>query len=168
MKQSSSRRAIAGLLAPAFIAAGLSSASAQASGNDISGQWRFRSASFEDDCIASGAITLRPAKSGAFDCAFVIETHCKYATDKVQEYWRVSETCTAKQTGFRVQVTSRIGKIEAATYFGKAIPASEQPNYMPDNFDLMLKPSGAEMTGHLFDPIRRVPMRFWREAELMS
>jgi hypothetical protein len=168
MKQPALRRLIALLATSAVFLCATPSATAQKSQADISGQWRFKSSLFEDDCTMTGTISFVPAKSGAFACSFVIETSCKYNTDRMQEYWRVSQTCVAKKTGDRVQITSRIGQIEAASYFGAPHTTSARAAYMPDNFDLRLNSSGAEMTGHLFDPSRKVPMRLWREGELLS
>lgn len=168
MKQSASRRFIALASMSATLLGATPPAHAQPVLDDISGPWSFKSASFDDDCTMTGTVTFAAAKTGAISCSFVIETRCTYGSGKVQEFWRVNESCTARKTGRRLQVTSRVNKVEIANYLGKPMSSAERQNYLADNFDLMLSGDAAEMVGRVFDPLRRVAMRLWRPRELVS
>jgi hypothetical protein len=106
--------------------------------------------------------------AGAYACKLTVETRCSSREDGVYEYWRVAQSCTAKKTGDRVQINSRIDRVESATWLGKEMPAEAKKGYQPDNFDLTLSRDKPEMNGRLFDPIRVLNTRMWRDVELVS
>ncbi len=169
MKHRHSRRAIAALATAAVLGIAAQTASGQQGATDLSGPWRFESGTFDGDCTMSGGINLKPAaQTGAYTCSMIVETHCRNADDGLYEYWRVRETCTAKQTGGRVQITGKIDRVEDATMYGEKLIGDDRSSYVPDNFELTIRPGGAEMSGQMVDRLRRVSTRVWREAELVS
>ena len=157
MKHRHARRAIAAL-ATSTILIGL-----------ISGPWRFQSGTFDGDCKMSGGISLKPAAAaGSYACSMIVETHCRNGDDGLYEYWRVKESCTAKLTGQRVQITGKIERVEEASMLGEKLTGGDLSTYVPDSFELTIRPGAEEMNGHMVDRLRRVSARVWREAELVS
>lgn len=136
--------------------------------DDISGAWRFQTVLFDGDCTMSGAVRFSPAKAaGTFNCALIVETHCRTRDDQLYEYWRVKETCGAKKTGKQVIIQARIDRIESAQWLGKELAKDERANYSPDDFTLTLT-NPDEMRGLLHDRVRRVAVKVWRETEKLS
>ena len=169
MKHRHARRAIAAL-ATSTILIGLSqTAIGQQGAANISGPWRFQSGTFDGDCKMSGGISLKPAAAaGSYACSMIVETHCRNGDDGLYEYWRVKEICTAKLTGQRVQITGKIERVEEASMLGEKLTGGDLSTYVPDSFELTIRPGAAEMNGHMVDRLRRVSARVWREAELVS
>ena len=169
MNHRHAQRAIAALATSTILFGLTQTATGQQGAADLSGPWRFKSGAFDDDCTMSGGIRLTPAReAGAYSCAMIVETHCRNANDGLYEYWRVKETCTAKQTGQRVQITGKIERVEEASMSGQKLTGSDLTTYVPDNFELTIQPGAEEMNGHMVDRLRRVSARVWREAELVS
>lgn len=169
MKHRHARRAIAALATSTILIGLAQTAIGQQGAPDLSGPWRFQSGTFDGDCTMSGGITLQPAATaGSYSCSMIVETHCRNGEDGLYEYWRVKESCTAKQTGQRVQISGKIVRVEEASMFGEKLTGSELATYVPDSFELTIQPGAGEMNGHMVDRLRRVPARVWREEDLVS
>lgn len=170
MKHSTSRRTLAALATSTlFLGLTQTAIGQQGTAADLSGPWRFKSGTFDGDCTMSGGIRLSPAReAGSYACAMIVETHCRNPDDGLYEYWRVKQTCTAKQTGQRVQITGKIERVEDATLDGQKLTGADLSTYVADSFELTIKPGAEEMNGQMVDRVRRVSARVWREAELVS
>lgn len=159
------------LLMACMIAAGPAAfgASAQGAKTDIAGDWKLLTSTFDGgECTMDGSISLKPsATPNAYTCGLMVETHCKQ-DGKVYEYWRVRQSCTATRKGADVRITTKIDKVESATFFGKEMTAAQKSNYVPDNFEVTISPSGAEMKGKLVDAVRILNSRFWRDVDLIG
>jgi hypothetical protein len=147
-----------------------SAASAQTAVPDIAGRWMFETGKFDtieyaDGCAMAGEITIQSTPSpNLYRCSFRIETVCRQQ-GREAEYYRVHQTCSASRVAGKVAISSRIETIEETRLNGKI---ARLTGYTADMFDLNLSPGGAEMKGHQFDAVRRVPARFWRDQELVS
>jgi hypothetical protein len=169
MTHRNSRRALAALAASSILGIATPSAAGQQGAVDLSGPWRFQTAGFDGDCTMGGIIRMkRAAQAGSYMCDMLVETQCRNSEDGLYEYWRVKETCTAKQAGQRVQITGAITQIEEAKLFGENLSDEDREAYVPDNFVVTLQPGGQEMKGQLVDQVRRLAARLWRDAELVS
>lgn len=169
MNHRHAQRAIAALATSTILLGLTQTATGQQGAADLSGPWRFQSGTFDGDCMMSGGVNLKPAATaGSYTCSMIVETYCRNPDDGLYEYWRVKETCTAKQTGERVQITGKIDRVEEASMSGEKLTGSDLTTYVPDNFELTIRPGAEEMNGHMVDRLRRVSARVWREAELVS
>jgi hypothetical protein len=145
-------------------------AASQSSAPGIAGQWMFETGKFDtaeypEGCVMTGDITIQSTPAAnLYRCSFRIETVCRQQ-GREAEYYRVHQTCSASRVAGRVAISSRIEAIEETRLDGKT---AKLTGYTADMFDLTLSASGAEMTGHQFDAVRRVPARFWRRQELVS
>ena len=143
--------------------------SAQGASNGISGAWKFQSYPFEDNCVMAGIITFRTAaRKDEFTCSFVTQSHCRSPSGFDRESWSVKQSCEATLSGKRLQVGSTVEKSEEHRIFGEPAPPELSGNYLPDNFDLLIEIPGAQMGGRIFDGVRRVPVRLWREEAQTS
>jgi hypothetical protein len=128
------------------LAAGLAfagSALAAAQSADISGAWTFRAGKFENGCVMSGKITLKPAGKDAFTCA--LETHevCPGIEGGAKQ------SCTATRKGAKLSVKSKVLSVDPVF-----------SNYAADDFELDIV-SGVYMKGQLHSA-GTAPAEFFR------
>lgn len=129
------RAAIPAILA--LFAAGTAFAD-QASGDslkdtDLTGQWVFKSWTY-DGCEFGGTTHLsRQADSNIYDCELVANQVCPSVT------WRVRQSCVARQSGGQLVINSTIEEF---------LEGEPTDSYWPDNFILTIR-SPNRMNGSL-------------------
>lgn len=104
---------------------------------NIAGAWSFQTAPYDSDgdgqpCTMKGTMTIAPARTaGDFSCRFTAIETCPWGE------WTAEQTCTAKRTGAKLEITSTITRVTPATV-----------SYAPDNWSLTIR-TGDLMIGEL-------------------
>ncbi|MCI4644278.1 MAG: hypothetical protein MRY64_05795 [Hyphomonadaceae bacterium] len=118
---------------------------------DISGNWNFRSYTY-DECDFTGTARLRPTeKAGTYSC----ELTARQACPEIE--WVVRQSCIANRTEDRLIIRSTIEQF---------INGPETSDYWPDNFILKIR-SDDLMTGTLVSH-GSYASEFTRQAEGIS
>lgn len=95
---------------------------------NIAGAWSFQTAPYDGDgdgraCSMKGTMTIAPARTaGDFTCTFTAVETCPWGE------WTAEQTCTAKRTGAKLEITSTLRRVTPATV-----------NYAPDNWSLTVR-----------------------------
>ncbi len=126
------------------------------------GEWRFETAKVNANCMLSGDMTIWKARDG-LACRFIANQSC---TGEPPIDIEVAQTCTAKQTGDQIVITSKIDRTVSAS------PSYLKPEvdqfYAPDNFTVRINKAGDEMKGK-FHSLSEAAVRFWRNtSDLVS
>jgi hypothetical protein len=133
---------------------------------DISGRWRFETASLPSkDCRIAGEIQFSKASAaGAWTCEFTSRETCRRTPrDTFQD---VRQSCTATlQTG-EITIRSKVERILDAGPPELREELLSSTAYRPDNFTVRTI-SAREMRGEFFS-INRAGVRFWRVEDLVS
>lgn len=145
----------ASLLAGACLAA--PAAFAREPAKTPEGEWSFETAKVNANCLLSGDISIWKARDG-YACRFVATQSC---TGSPPIEIKVAQSCTAKQTGDRVEIVSKIDRTVSVkpTDLKDAVDAS----YAADNFSVRLNKAGDEMTGK-FHSLSEAFVRFRRHT----
>lgn len=104
---------------------------------NIAGAWSFQTAPYDGDgdgraCTMRGTMTIAPTRSaGDFTCVFTAVETCPWGE------WTAEQSCTAKRTGAKLEITSTITKVTPPTV-----------SYAPDNWSLTIR-TGDLMVGEL-------------------
>ena len=134
MKQASSRRLIASL---AFALAVVQPASAEPTPASPVGEWSFVTGQMRNSCVLSGQMSVTRKADKTLVCRFTADWSCKTGMMKSVQ---TAQTCTAKQSGQDIIVTSRIEKIT------KSDPVElmeyMRANYAADHFKVKINPRG--------------------------
>jgi hypothetical protein len=149
---------------PALLAAGFA---AQALAETPTGRWQFETDPINRTCKLSGEMTVWPskeknAKPGLFGCRFIAVQSC---TGEPPIEIKVTQTCTAAQSGNQVSITSAIEKTVSVT--PKEMLDTVLKSYAPDHFMVSLNAAGDQMNG-MFHSLSRAAVRFRRLEDLSS
>lgn len=159
MKQASSRRLIASL---AFAVNVLQPVHAEPTPASPVGEWSFVTGKMVNSCVLSGQMSVTRKADKTLACRFTADWSCKAGMMKSVQ---TKQTCTAKQTGQDVTVTSKIEKIT------KSDPVElmdyMRANYAADHFKVKINARGDEMRG-LFHSYGQAEVVFRRHQELIG
>lgn len=103
----------------------------------ITGAWSFQTQPYDGDrdgraCTMKGSMTIVQGRTGeALTCTFTATETCPFGT------WTAEQTCTAKRTGDKLEITSAVRRVTPNTV-----------NYAPDNWQLTIRTSDL-MVGEL-------------------
>jgi hypothetical protein len=128
------------------------------------GPWKFETGMVNANCKLSGEMQVtKAAGAGLYSCKFVSVQSC---TGKPPLEFKVQQSCVATQTGKQVVITSKIDKVVSVK--PEAMLPTVRSGYAPDNFDVTMSASGAEMRG-MFHSLGQATVRFWRpHSDLVS
>lgn len=131
------------------------------------GRWELQTARYATGCSITGFMTIKRAgKNNVASCSFESVEFCP-GSPTVSN--RVKQTCTAKITGAKVEIISRIEKVVATTPADRL--ARVRTTYVPDHFTVSLNADGSEMTGKFYSGVELVVeafVRFKRKKDLYS
>jgi hypothetical protein len=126
------------------------------------GGWTFISGKMTGGCVLSGDMVVTRKKDKTLSCDFRAKWACESRLPKLVQ---TEQTCTAKQSGADVVITSRMSKI------GKVEPVElaeyMRANYAADHFKLKINTRGDEMRG-LFHSYGQAEVIFRRHIELIG
>lgn len=159
MKQPALRRVIAGALLACCV---LQPASAEPAPASPVGEWSFVTGEMGNRCVLSGAMSVTRKPDKTLVCRFTSDWSCRTGLMKSVQ---TIQTCTARQAGQDIVVTSRIEKIT------KSDPADlmdyMRANYAPDHFKLRINTRGDEMRG-LFHSYGQAEVIFRKHHDLIG
>ncbi len=159
MKQTSSRRLIASLVLACLL---LQPASAEPAPASPVGEWSFITGKMRNECVLSGAMSVTRKADKTLICRFTADWSCKTGFMKSVQ---TTQTCTARQAGQDIVVTSRIEKIT------RSDPADlldyMRANYAADHFKLKINTRGDEMRG-LFHSYGQAEVIFRKHHDLIG
>ncbi len=126
------------------------------------GSWTFISGKMTGGCALSGDMVVTQKKDRTLSCDF----RAKWACDaRLPKAVHTEQTCTARQSGSDVVITSRMSKI------GKVEPVElaeyMRANYAADHFKVKINTRGDEMRG-LFHSYGQAEVIFRRHVELIG
>ena len=126
------------------------------------GAWSFKTSTMSEGCTLSGSMTITRKADKTMACTFKAVWAC---TQVVPRSVETDQTCTARQTGSNLTITSKITKI------GKVTPANYadfmRANYAADHFQVKIDTSGDRMDG-LFHSYGQASVAFRRHLELVG
>ena len=126
------------------------------------GAWSFKTRTMSEGCTLSGSMMITRKADKTMACTFKAVWAC---TQVVPRSVETDQTCTAKQTGSNLTITSKIARI------GKVTPANYadfmRANYAADHFQVKIDTSGDRMDG-LFHSYGQASVAFRRHLELVG
>ena len=159
MKQPVSLGVLAGFV---LVCTGLTPVSAEPPARSPVGEWRFKTSTMNEGCTLSGSMTITRKADKTMACTFKALWAC---TQVVPRSVETNQTCTAKQTGSNVTLTSKIASI------GKVTPSEladfMRANYAADHFQVKIDTTGDRMDG-LFHSYGQASVTFRRHLELIG
>lgn len=152
-----------GIVASLFLACTNAGAvSAEPPAQSPVGQWTFKTGTMNEDCTLSGSMTITRKPDKTMACTFKAVWAC---TEVLPRSVETDQTCTAKQSGSTVTITSKIAKI------GKVSPPEMvdfmRANYAADHFQVKIDTTGDRMDG-IFHSYGQAPVIFRRHLELVG
>ena len=152
-----------GVLASLFlVCTSLAPVSAEPPAPSPIGEWGFKTSTMNEGCTLSGSMTITRKADKTMACTFKAVWACKQVVPRSVE---TDQTCTAKQTGSTVTITSKIAKI------GKVTPATYadfmRANYAADHFQVKIDATGDKMDG-LFHSYGQASVAFRRHLDLIG
>jgi hypothetical protein len=159
MKHASSRRLIAGL---AFACLVMQPTYAEPAPATPVGEWSFITGKMGNSCVLSGEMSVTRKADKTLVCRFTADWSC---TSGMMKSVGTVQSCTAKQAGQDVVVTSKVEKItrsdpvELLDYM--------RANYAPDHFKVKLNTRGDEMRG-LFHSYGQAEVVFRKHHDLIG
>lgn len=159
MRNRSSRRLVVSL---AFACLLLQPASADPTPASPVGDWSFVTGKMGNNCVLSGQMSVSRKPDKALICRFTTDWSCETGFMKSVQ---TTQTCTARQAGQDIVVTSKIEKItrsDPADLLGYM-----RANYAPDHFKLKINTRGDEMRG-LFHSYGQAEVVFRRHHDLIG
>lgn len=159
MRPRTSRRLIASLvLAGALAAPALADPAPASPVGDLS----FVTGKMGNSCVLSGEMSVTRNANKSLACRFTANWACDVGMMKSVE---TTQTCTAKQTGSDIAVTSRVEKIT------KSDPAAlldyMRQNYAADHFKVKINTRGDEMRG-VFHSYGQAEVIFRKRQDLIG
>lgn len=159
MKHTSSRRLIASLALACLL---LQPASADPTPPSPVGDWSFVTGKMGNSCILSGEMSVKHMADRTLACRFTADWACTAGMIKSVE---TVQSCTAKQAGQDIVVTSKIEKVT------KSDPADllgyMRASYAPDHFKVRINTRGDEMRG-LFHSYGQAEVVFRKHHDLIG
>lgn len=159
MKHAVSLGAFASLL---LVCTSIAPVSAEPPAPSPVGDWSFKTSTMNEGCTLSGTMTITRKADKTMACTFKAVWACTQVVPRTVE---TDQTCTAKQTGNAVTITSKIAKI------GKVTPAAYsdfmRANYAADHFQVKIDNTGDRMDG-LFHSYGQASVAFRRHHELIG
>jgi hypothetical protein len=126
------------------------------------GSWSFKTTRMNEGCVLSGAMTITRKADKTMACEFQAKWSCDQFVVRSVE---TEQTCTARQTGSTVTITSKMKKV------GKVAPAElgdyMRANYAADHFKVKIDTTGDKMDG-LFHSYGQASVAFRRHLELIG
>lgn len=126
------------------------------------GSWSFKTGKMNAGCTLSGDMTITRKADKSLTCEFRALWSCEL---RLPRSVATEQTCTARQAGDDVVITSRMKKV------GKVDPAEladyMKTNYAADHFRLKINARGDEMNG-LFHSYGQAPVIFRKHLELIG
>lgn len=126
------------------------------------GEWGFKTSTMSEGCTLSGSMTVTRKADKTMACTFKAVWACTQVVPRTVE---TNQTCTAKQSGSNVIITSKIASI------GKVAPADladfMRANYAADHFQVKIDTNGDLMDG-LFHSYGQASVTFRRHLELIG
>lgn len=126
------------------------------------GDWTFQSDRMSGGCTLGGDMMVTRKKDRTLSCRFTARWACESGPMRAVD---TDQTCTARQTGHDIEITSRIEKVT------RSDPADlmdyMRANYAADHFKVRITPRGDEMRG-LFHSYGQAEVIFRRKLELLS
>lgn len=126
------------------------------------GSWSFKTTRMNEGCVLSGSMTITRKADKTMACEFQAKWACEQFVARSVE---TEQTCTAKQTGNTVAITSKMKKV------GKVSPADlgdyMRTNYAADHFQVKIDATGDKMDG-LFHSYGQASVAFRRHLELIG
>jgi hypothetical protein len=156
MTQHRSRRFLASLAAIFIVT---SPAAAEPSPGSPVGQWSFKSGVMRGSCTLAGHMNVVRAKNGALSCVFTARWLCQQPFRNLTD---TEQTCTAKQAGAEISITSRMAKVsrvEPAELFDDLAAT-----YAADHFKVKINAAGDQRRG-MFHSYGRAEVIFRRRVE---
>ena len=160
MTQHLSRRLVAALSASVLLLA--SAAADPTPAPSPVGSWTFVSGKMNGGCVLSGDMVVTQKADRTLLCDFRAKWACE---TRLPKSVHTEQTCTARQSGADVVITSRMKKIakvdpvELADYM--------RANYAADHFRVKINARGDEMRG-LFHSYGQAEVIFRRPVELIG
>lgn len=162
MTQHLSRRLVAGFSACFLLLAAASAVADPTPPPSPAGSWTFLSGKMTGGCVLSGDMVVTQKKDKTLSCDFRAKWACEARLPKAVH---TEQTCSAKQSGADVVITSRMKKV------AKVDPAEladyMMQNYAADHFKLKINTRGDEMRG-LFHSYGQAEVIFRRHIELIG
>ena len=159
MKQPVSLGVLAGFV---LVCTGLTPVCAEPPARSPVGEWGFKTRTMNEGCTLSGSMTITRKADKTMACTFKALWAC---TQVVPRSVETNQTCTAKQTGSNVTLTSKIASI------GKVTPTEladfMRANYAADHFQVKIDTTGDRMDG-LFHSYGQASVTFRRHLELIG
>lgn len=121
------------------------------------GEWSFETAKVNANCALSGDISIWKARDG-YACRFVATQSC---TGSPPIEIKVAQSCTAKQSGDKVEIVSKIDRTVSVK--PADLKDAVDQSYAADNFSVRLNKAGDEMTGK-FHSLSEAFVRFRRHT----
>jgi capsular polysaccharide biosynthesis protein len=131
--------------------------------DDLAGDWKFETSTFEGDCMIKGVMHFKKTQlTNTYACTFESEQICGKLNSNL--YIKVNQSCTAQKVGKQVAVKSKVVSV--------AERRPEIPNpmdyYLADNFVVAFQKNMNEMLGDHYDEVRQLKARFWRDIDLIA
>jgi hypothetical protein len=152
-----------GIFASLFLACtSIGAVSAEPPAQSPVGQWTFKTGVMNEGCTLSGSMTITRKADKTMSCTFKAVWAC---TQIIPRSVETDQTCTAKQSGSTITITSKMAKI------GKVSPTDManfmRANYAPDHFQVKIDTTGDRMDG-IFHSYGQAPVIFRRQLELVG
>jgi hypothetical protein len=152
-----------GILASLFLfCTSVTSVNAESPAPSPVGAWSFMTSTMSEGCTLSGSMNITRKTNKTMACTFKAVWACTQVAPRSVE---TDQTCTAKQSGSAVTITSKVAKI------GKVTPANYadfmRANYAADHFQVKIDTSGDRMDG-LFHSYGQASVVFRRHLELVG
>lgn len=152
-----------GIFASMFLTcSSLAPASAEPPAASPVGRWTFKTGTMNEGCTLSGSMTIMRKADKTMACTFRSVWSCAQFTPRSVE---TDQTCTAKQSGSTITITSKIAKI------GKVSPPEltdfMRINYAADHFQVKIDATGDRMDG-IFHSYGQAPVTFRRYLDLVG
>ena len=126
------------------------------------GAWSFVTGKMGEGCTLRGAMTVTRKADKSLICNFEATWACEVRLTRAVV---TQKTCTAKQTGSDITITSKVAKIT------KVDPPDlmdiMRANYAADHFNVKINARGDEMTG-LFHSYGQARVIFRRKQDLIG
>jgi hypothetical protein len=126
------------------------------------GSWSFLSGKMPGGCVLSGDMVVTQKKDRTLSCTFQAKWGCEARLPKAVH---TEQTCSAKQSGSDVVITSRMSRV------GKVEPVEladyMRANYAADHFKLKINKRGDEMRG-LFHSYGQAEVIFRKHLDLIG